>query len=102
MTFKALTFLLAAPLLLTACIDKWYPNQLSGTVKEGAYTNHARVGRLASFDTYQVQVPQSYNTYQTQMLHANEVIAKDYTYVSFGPALTDHSIYRVMIIDKKQ
>ena len=88
--------------LLAGCSSMGLPsfNSAKGKIKNGTYTG--KIGTQSTLGTFSVKVPQTSNDYEFTYMQMKEDIGNDFTYVSFGPAALDFSIYRVMVGVKDQ
>ncbi len=91
----AAIFLLA--FLLVSCSAMGLPsfNAAKGKIKNGVYTG--KIGIQPSLGTFSVKVPQANNDYEFTYMQMKEQFEQTSTYVSFGPAAFDLSIFRVIV-----
>ena len=84
-------------MLLAGCSSMGLPtmNAVKGKINNGIY--NGKIGEQPGLGGFSVKVPQASNNYEFSYMQMKEEIGSDNTYVSFGPAAIDFSIYRVFI-----
>lgn len=89
--------ILSITLLLTGCANGFFPpmNALNGQLVQDRYTQ--KIGSQPNLGRFSIQIPHQPDSYEYRYMQTNEEIGDDYTYVSFGPAALDGTIYRVNV-----
>ena len=84
-------------MLLTGCSSMGLSsmNSAKGKINNGIYSG--KIGERPGLGGFSVKVPQASSNFEFSYMQMKEQIGSDMTYVSFGPAAIDFSIYRVFV-----
>jgi len=98
MLFKSfkLSLLLIIFLSLVGC-GGFFPayRNLDGQIENGTYTT--KIGKTGEEGSFRVVMPHTPGSYEYSYMKSKEQFNKYGTYLSFGPAAIDHTIFRIYV-----